>query len=187
MRLPEEYRLDLSAYTAGKRDFVLRPCRLDQILERHGFTPLHHFGRAVARNAKRTRGCWVDSKSVKTAWQAGASFLSKTRRFAFRKSRPFIVLGTGAARIPRTGETIAGAASLRVHRPETTFRNSVAVALLAVLASFVLGWLTSHSVDAFSGWVGGFLALGGCLRAGWVHLQLGHSQQGLLHALPEAG
>jgi hypothetical protein len=80
-----------------------------------------------------------------------ASFLSKTRRFAFRKSRPFIVLGTGAARIPRTGETIAGAASLRVHRPETTFRNSVAVALLAVLASFVLGWLTSHSVDAFSG------------------------------------
>src|SRR3989442_10953502 len=40
---------------------------MDQILERHGFTPLRHFGRALARDANWSSGCGVDSKSVKTA------------------------------------------------------------------------------------------------------------------------
>src|SRR6266516_2830119 len=60
---------------------------MDQILERHGFTPLRKFGRALARSAKRMSGCGIDSNAGKTACQTGASFLSKARRFAFGESR----------------------------------------------------------------------------------------------------
>jgi len=40
---------------------------MDQILERHGFTPLRKFERALARSAKWLSGCGIDSKSVRTA------------------------------------------------------------------------------------------------------------------------